>query len=107
MIKDIEAKINRLEEFRKEEISQGQNDRNVINYNFTNSNLSINSPYSNQILHIENEHTFDKDTLNLLKDLRDSINKKDKGMVFKILGFIADKSFDLFVAILAGKVLKS
>ena len=77
------------------------------NYILTNSTLAINSPYSTQNVHIEHSDAFDEETLKLLEDLRDALNKKDKVTVTKILGFIADKSFDLLIAIVAGKVLKS
>lgn len=42
----------------------------------------------------------------VLNDLKEAIQKKDKGSITKILLYVGDKSVDLLIALLTGKALK-
>lgn len=65
--------------------------------NITGSNINIDSRYVSQIINEQDDKTQE-----LLKDLNESIKKKDKDTIIKTLGYIGDKSLDLLIAIIAG-----
>ncbi len=76
-----------------------------VTYNLHQSNLAINSPDAQLSLRIENYETYDPETQRLLEELKVAMETKDRSRVMKGLGFIADKSVDLLVAVVAGKVI--
>ena len=47
-----------------------------------------------------------EETKQLLLDLKDALDKKDQSKTKQILSFLADKGFDLLVAIAAGAVFQ-
>lgn len=63
------------------------------------SNISIDSQYVSQIIDKQ-----DDETKELLTQLLEATEKKDKPAILKALGYIGDKSLDLLVAIIAGGV---
>lgn len=71
-------------------------------YNLQNSNLAINSPNSQQQLKIEN---MDDESRQLILALLEAVEKKDKPAIMKALSYIADKSVDLLVSVIAAKAL--
>jgi hypothetical protein len=80
--------------------------QNATIYNLTNSNLSINSPASQQSISIRYEE-LSEDIRNKLDELDEAIKTKDKSSVVKVVGYLADKAFDILVAVLAGISLKA
>lgn len=99
----LDYKAYQITEQGKTHLSKSQTPSQPINYhqnNFGNiygSNISIDSQYVSQI--IDNQ---DDETKQLLKELLEATEKKDKPAILKALGYIADKSLDLLVAIIAG-----
>ena len=78
---------------------------NATIYNLTNSNLSINSPASQQSISIHYEE-LPEDIRNKLDELDEAIKAKDKSKIVKVVGYLADKAFDVLVAVLAGTIIK-
>lgn len=67
------------------------------------SNVAINSAGVNQILDKQTDKDMQVIT-ELLQDLADASNRKDKLTILKTLGYIGDKYLDLLIAIIAGGV---
>ncbi|MES2971406.1 MAG: hypothetical protein V4702_03735 [Patescibacteria group bacterium] len=67
--------------------------------NIYGSNISISSQYVSQIIDKQEDETKE-----LLRQLLEVTEKKDKSAILKTLGYIGDKSLDLLIAIIAGGV---
>lgn len=82
-----------------------KNQRNspAIFGNITNSNVALNSPGILQTLNIND---LDDDLKERVAELQEAINKKDKITVLKVFGYILDKSVDVGLALLTGKLLR-
>lgn len=79
--------------------------QNATIYNLTNSNLSINSPASQQSISIRYEE-LSEDIRKKLDELDEALKAKDKNKVVKVVSYLADKAFDVLVAVLAGNIIK-
>ena len=67
--------------------------------NIDRSNIAIDSQYVSQVINDQ-----DDETRELLGNLVESTQLKDKSAILKTLGYIGDKSLDLLIAIVAGGV---
>lgn len=79
--------------------------QNATIYHLTNSNLAINSPASQQTVSIRYEE-LSEDIRKKLDELDEAIKGKDKHAIIKVVGYLADKAFDVLVAVLAGNIIK-
>lgn len=69
------------------------------------SNLAINSPSAQQSVEVRYD-ALDENTQRKLQELEQSLRTGDRSRVKAILGYLADKAFDVLVALIAGKILK-
>ncbi len=72
----------------------------TINGNVQGSN--VNSPNSNTTIQLANTSGLDEETRQLLIQLKDALNKKDKEVIKKIFGYIADKGVDVALQLSLG-----
>lgn len=71
--------------------------------NISNSNISNNSQNVSQVLRISEQP---KEIREKIEELESAIESKDSSAIKKTFGYIADKSIDVAIAILAGNLLK-
>jgi DNA-binding PadR family transcriptional regulator len=101
----LDYKAYQVTEHGRTRLAKNQGIAQPINYHQNNfgdvygSNISIDSQYVSQIIEKQ-----DDETKELLKELLEATEKKDKPAILKVLGYIADKSLDLLIAIIAGGV---
>jgi hypothetical protein len=74
----------------------------TIYSNINNSNIAHQSPNSIQTVKISEQP---EDIQQKFAELKDAIDKKDSSVIKKAFGYIADKSVDVAIAILAGAVI--
>jgi hypothetical protein len=78
---------------------------NVYNISgVSGSNISIQSPHSNQSIQIMDEIKKDPEIEEKLKELEEAIKNKDKNKFQYILGILLDKGFDVGVGLLLAKL---
>ncbi len=78
---------------------------NIYNISGVNgSNISIQSPHSNQSISIKDEIEKDPEIEEKLKELEDAVQKKDKNKFQYVLGVLMDKGFDVGVGLLLAKL---
>lgn len=71
--------------------------------NITGSNISNASHNISQSNYIKNE-MIDEETQELLTELKDAIVQQDKSRIVKTLEYIGDKSVDVLIGVLTGKL---
>lgn len=77
---------------------------NVTSFsNITNSNIANNSPGSQQTIKVSEQP---QDIQEKVKELELAVLKKDAPAIKKTFGYIADKSVDIAIALLAGTLLR-
>lgn len=70
--------------------------------NITNSNIAHHSPHATQSIKISEQP---EDIQEKFAELQDAITKKDASAIKKALGYIADKSVDVVIAIITGRTI--
>lgn len=71
--------------------------------NIQNSNIAHASPGARQTINIS---SLDTDLQNKIEELDQAVNSKDPRKIKQVFGYIADKSVDVAIAILAGNLIK-
>lgn len=71
--------------------------------NISNSNIAIQSP---NLIQAVNFSSLDDDLKTKIDELQVAINKKDKVTMKKVFGYILDKSVDVAIAVLSGRLLR-
>lgn len=99
--RELEYKAYQITELGKTHLNSSGNTTKISIGN--NSNLSWNSPNTKQMIQT---NSLDVALRQKIDELQDAAAKKDINTLKKTFGFIADKSVDVAIAIIAGRLVR-